>query len=230
MDSRFYIQYSGEMDYDYDAEVYNLDLFDTPIQIIEQLHQRGVQVICYFSAGTIEDWRPDVEDFPEEVIGEALKDWEGESWLDISNLEALAPIMTARMDLAVEKGCDGVDPDNVNGYTQNSGFSLTAEDQLIYNHWLAEQAHVRGLAIGLKNDLEQIPTLVGIFDFALNEECFAYDECGLLLPFVQLGKPVLGIEYGDKPEDFCPQANQMGFQTILKHKNLDAFQVNCWDE
>lgn len=41
--------------------------------------------------------------------------------------------MQARLDLAVQKGCDGVEPDNVDGYQNNSGFPLTAQDQLAYN-------------------------------------------------------------------------------------------------
>ena len=35
-------------------------------------------------------------------------------------------IMTARMDLAVSKGCDGIEPDNVDGYESNTGFPITA--------------------------------------------------------------------------------------------------------
>ena len=42
-------------------------------------------------------------------------------------------------------------------------FSLTAADQLDYNRFLAEQAHQRGLAIGLKNDLDQVASLVDLF-------------------------------------------------------------------
>ncbi len=57
-------------------------------------------------------------------MGSELEGWAGERWLDISN-PALKPIMLARLDLAHIKGCDGVEPDNVDGYTNNSGFNLT---------------------------------------------------------------------------------------------------------
>jgi len=229
VDASFHIQYVDEIDLSLDMDVYNLDLFETSEAVITTLHERGVRVVCYFSAGSFEDWRPDVDAFPEAVIGEPLDGWEGEAWLDIREISGLTPVMTSRLDLAAAKGCDGVDPDNVNAYTQDSGFPLTAEDQLAYNRWIAEEAHARGLAVGLKNDLEQIPALVDAFDFAVNEECFQYTECDLVLPFIQQGKPVFSIEYEGAPEEFCPQTEQMGLQTVYKNLELDAFQVNCWD-
>jgi hypothetical protein len=69
-------------------------------------------------------------------------------------LDSLGPILFARLDLAVAKGCDGVEPDNVDGYANNTNFPLTVQDQLQFNIWLANEAHARGLSIGLKNDLD----------------------------------------------------------------------------
>lgn len=226
----FHIQYSGEIDLDLPVQVYNLDLFDTPAEDIATLHQRGVHVVCYFSAGTFEDWRPDAEQFPPQVIGSPLEEWEGENWLDVRQSSALKPLMIARLDLAVEKGCDAVDPDNLDGYTNNSGFDLAANDQLAYNLWLAQEAHQRGLGISLKNDLDQIPFLVNVFDFAVNEECFTYNECDRLLPFIRINKAVFGIEYEADPAEFCPQVNQYGFSFVLKEWELDEFAEPCWEE
>ena len=56
--------------------------------------------------------------------------------------------MQARLDLAVSKGCVGVEPDNVDGYQNSSGFPLTAADQLAYNRFLAGEARARGGAAG----------------------------------------------------------------------------------
>ncbi len=191
------------------------------------LHARGVFVMCYFSAGTWEAWRPDAALFPFEVLGKELADWPDERWLDVRRLDLLQPLMTQRLELARQKGCDGVDPDNVDGYLNATGFPLTAEDQLAYNRWLAEAAHARGLSIGLKNDLEQIPDLLPWFDWALNESCFFYDECELLLPFVEAGKPVFVIEYAVAPEVFCPQALAWDMNALYKRRALDAFRVDC---
>jgi hypothetical protein len=207
--------------------MYDIDLFDAPQSVIDQLHTDGRIVICYFSAGSWEDWRPDADDFPAGVLGNDLEDWEGEKWLDIRQLDILGPLMSARLDLAVQKGCDGVEPDNIDGYTNETGFALTPQDQLIYNIWLAEQAHARALSIGLKNDLEQISELLPYFDWALNEECFTYNECDLLTPFVQANKAVFGVEYELDRVQYCPQANSLDFDFLKKHWELDAWRESC---
>ena len=217
----------GELDISLDVDVFNLDLFDTPPDIIRELHKRRVFVMCYFSAGSYENWRPDAQRFPAEVLGKDMEGWPGEKWLDIRRLDILGPIMEERLDLAVEKGCDGVDPDNVNGYENNTGFPLTGQDQLVYNRFLSTAAHERGLAIGLKNDLGQIFDLVPYFEWIINEECFNYQECHLLQPFQEAGKPVFVIEYERAPEEVCPLANQLGFNALIKHWELDAYRIDC---
>jgi|GEM_PF-670123 len=221
-------QLTGPIDTSVEAEMFDIDLFDTPSEVIEELHQMGRVVICYFSAGTYEAWRPDASKFPEEVIGAPLADWPDERWLDIRRLDILGPIMEARLDLAVMKGCDGVEPDNVDAYQNKSGFPLTYEDQLCYNLWLAKEAHKRGLSVGLKNDLEQVKELEPYFDWALNEECFYYNECKALLPFVENNKAVFGVEYELEPAQFCPEANALGFSFMKKRRELDAWRIPCW--
>ncbi len=220
-------QLTGEIDTSFNVDMYDIDLVDTPQATIDQLHADGRIVICYFSAGSWEDWRPDAGDFPVEVLGNNLVDWPGEKWLDIRDLDSLGSIMAARLDLAVTKNCDGVEPDNVDAYTNNSGFPLTDQDQLTYNLWLAEQAHARGLSIGLKNDIDQIPALLPHFDWAINEECFSYTECDLLSPFVASGKAVFGVEYELDPAEFCLQANALNFDFLQKKWDLDAWRVAC---
>lgn len=227
MKAAWQIQYSGEIDYNLTVDVYNLDLIETDDAIVAQLHERDIFVMCYFSAGSYEDWRPDVSKFPQGTLGKAMQGWPGEKWLDIRQLQQLAPIMQARLDLAAKKGCDAVDPDNVNGYTNDSGFPLSYKDQLAYNIFLSQAAHSRGMLIGLKNDLEQINDLLPYYDWALNEECFSYNECDLLTPFIKAGKPVFVIEYEMSPQEFCPQANEMGFNAIQKNLDLDAFVTAC---
>ncbi|WP_461211675.1 endo alpha-1,4 polygalactosaminidase, partial [Desulfocurvus sp. DL9XJH121] len=79
------------------------------------------------------------------------------------------PIFGDRLNLAVAKRCDAVDPDNVDGFGNETGFDITAEDQRAFNLWLAKAAHRRGLAIGLKNAAELVPHLAQTFDFAVVE-------------------------------------------------------------
>jgi len=228
-DTSWQWQLSGTIDTSFNVAMYDIDLFEAPQGTIDSLHADGRVVICYFSAGSWEDWRPDAADFPAEVIGDPLEGWPGEKWLDIRRLDLLGTLMQARLDLAVQKGCDGVEPDNVDGYANQTGFQLSYADQITYNTWLAEQAHQRGLSIGLKNDLDQIGDLLPLFDWALNEECFTYNECELLLPFIESNKAVFGVEYELEAADFCPQANTMHFSFLKKNWELDAWQVDCRD-
>ncbi len=221
------IQYSGTINTNLNVKVYNLDGFDTPKSTVDALHARGIKVMCYFSAGSWEAWRPDKNQFPSYVLGKTLAGWPDERWLDIRRLDILAPIMMARMDMCKSKGFDGIDPDNVDGYANDTGLPLTAQDQLNYNLFLAAIAHQKGLAAGLKNDVDQIATLVLYFDWELNEECFTYDECDKLLPFIHAGKPVFNIEYELAAAAFCPQANAMNFNSLKKNLSLDAWRVPC---
>ena len=124
-------QLSGTIDTTVDASMYDIDLFDTPQSVIDELHNKGRIVICYFSAGSYEDWRPDKDRYPASVLGRDLDGWPGEKWVDIRRIDILGPILADRLDLARAKQCDGVEPDNVDGYTNNSGFPLSAADQLV---------------------------------------------------------------------------------------------------
>ncbi|TPX69120.1 hypothetical protein SpCBS45565_g02652 [Spizellomyces sp. 'palustris'] len=215
----------------------DIDLFDTNTTVISTLKSAGKKVICYFSAGSYENWRSDASSFPAAVIGKGLQGWKGEKWLDIRGFGSsdggeLGRIMKARMDLAVQKACDGVEPDNVDGYINPTGFPLTSADQLDYNRWLAVQAHARNLSIGLKNDLDQIPDLVNYFDWALNEECYKYSECNKLTPFKTAGKAVFGVEYTDKSdtstlENLCSTPRNLGFNWLVARLSLGGWAYDC---
>ncbi len=218
-------QLKGRVDTAVEAGTFDVDLFDTPAETVAALKAQGRTVICYLNAGAVESWRPDVGAVPAELIGAPLDDWPGESWLDVSRAAELRPFLAARFDLCREKGFDGVEPDNVDGYANDSGFDLTAVDQLAFNRMLAELAHERGLTVGLKNDLGQVPDLVDAFDFAVNEQCAEFDECDALQPFVDQGKPVLHVEYELPLTDFCPAPP--GFLSIRKPLDLTEEVQAC---
>lgn len=215
------------------VDVYDLDLFEADASIVAALHAQGRKVICYISVGSWEAWRPDAAQFPPEVIGRDYEGWEGEKWLDIRQIEKLAPLLRARLDLCAAKGFDGVEPDNIDGFAHETGFLLTYADQLAFNRWLAEEAHARGLSIGLKNDAEQIADLLPYFDWALTEDCFAQAWCEEVMPFIAAGKAVFAVEYTDEwtfaqfQSRVCPQARRLGFSLILKKRELDAWRQVC---
>lgn len=101
-----------------DVDIFDIDLFDTPTSTITQLHKLGKKVICYFSAGSYESWRSDAKNFRDGDLGNNLDDWPGERWLKLSS-ENVREIMKKRVAMARDKGCDAVDPDNVDGYVSS---------------------------------------------------------------------------------------------------------------
>jgi hypothetical protein len=226
-------QLSGRLDSSIDVAMYDVDLFVTTAQEIQALHDAGRVVICYFSAGTFENGRPDADSFAEADIGKVLPDWPDERWLD-TRATGVRAIMKTRLELAVAKKCDGVEPDNVDAYANDSGFTLSKQDQLDYNTFLATEAHARRLSVGLKNALGIVAELQPAFDWALNEECLSFEECSELKPFVDAGKAVFHVEYVDKQADgparrdaVCGDSTITGFSTLIKTWDLDAWYLTC---
>jgi hypothetical protein len=227
LDTSWQWQLSGTVDQSVNATMYDIDLFENDAGVVASLHAAGRKVICYLDAGTWENWRPDAAQFPAAVLGKLDSGWPGERWLDIRQLSTLQPLLDARLDQCKAKGFDGVEFDNVDGYANDTGFPLTAHDQLIFDVFLANAAHRRGLSVALKNDLGQIPALLPYFDWALDEQCFQYQECDMLLPFIHAGKAVMEVEYDAQPSSFCPQANALNFNSLVKHLDLGSFRIAC---
>jgi hypothetical protein len=219
-------QLTEPVDTSVNAQVYDIDGVDNTAAVVSRLHAARRKVICYVNAGAYEDFRPDASLFPAGLLGRS-DGWPGEKWLDIRQTAALRPIMAARFAVCAGKGFDAVEADNVDGYENDTGFPLTAADQLAYNRMLAGLAHADGLAIGLKNDLDQIPQLLPSFDFAVDEQCAEYSECAELEPFVRAGEAVFEAEYNLPLSGFCAQSTALGFSAILKDTDLDAARQSC---
>lgn len=237
---------STAINLEYEADVYVVDLFaQLESDSITPLKDMGRQVVCYFSAGTYEPWRVDKDLFASLELGNPHVAYPNELWLDIQD-PLVTKLMANRMDMAVALGCDGVELDNVDGWipSANSGFSFTLEDQLLFNKILANEAHERGLAVALKNNVEMIVDLVDYFDLVINEECFQYNECEGYLPMIENGKPVFNAEYllfgpnnetllpvSDYPDErsaLCEKSIEYGFQTLLLPIELDGtFRLSC---
>lgn len=219
--------------------VWNIDLFDTPTTSIKTIQAAGSKVICYFSAGTYENWRPDAFKFKASDKGNAMEDWDGETWIDTRSANVRA-IMAARLDLAASKGCNAVDPDNMDGYDHDNGKTLSQDTATDYVKYLATEANKRGLSIGLKNSLDIIPRVLPSVQFAVNEQCAAYNECPALKPFTDAGKAVFHVEYpkGDdvnnnknvstsKTNAACACKTKWNFSPIIKNSNLNSWIQKC---
>ncbi|GBF90323.1 hypothetical protein Rsub_02429 [Raphidocelis subcapitata] len=211
-------------------QVYFLDGNNTSPESVAAIHAAGAKAVCYFSAGSWEMDRPDAGLFPPSVIGNTMNGWAREKWLNISS-PLIRPIMKARMKECQAKGFDGVDPDNVDVWTnkQEAGFpQLTGMDQFKYNSWLSSTAHGLGLAAGLKNDLDQVKSLEPKFDFFVNEQCGEFEECGKYLPAKLVSKPLFNVEYN--AQGFirsCRCQSKLGLQSIKKTLDLVIGMSKC---
>jgi endo-alpha-1,4-polygalactosaminidase (GH114 family) len=237
-------------------QVFDIDLFVDPklagrfgyvvnTDAVDAIHASGRHVIGYVTAGDAERWRPDYEqyvDFDRRCGGCLLgnpfsRRFPDEYWASFahgrSRFSFMTQMLRARTDRVAAAGFDGIEYDIVDTYAQGAryvGFRVDADTQLRYNMALADMAHEDGLSVALKNDGGQIQDLLPSFDYAINEQCFQYDECdggGYAAPawraFIAAGKPVFQAEYRLEPRDFCRKANRWGFSSIVKARDYSLF-------
>jgi hypothetical protein len=222
------VQLTGPLDTSIDVAVFDVDLFDTPASTVEALHAAGRRVICYVSVGTYEPWRSDATQFPAAALGDAVEGFPNERWIDTRDATVRA-LMTARLDLAAGKKCDGVDLSNVSPDGAVTGFSFGAADVESYGRSLAGQAHARGLGAGLGGGADVAPALAADFEWALTEGCLGDGTCAAFAAFAAVGKVVFGVEFGAEADaaTICPAAAQAGLDALIKNRNYDAFRVAC---
>lgn len=101
------------------VDIFEIDMTGNTADTITKLHNLGKKVICYFSAGSYEPYRPDASQFMPSDLGVGMDGWPQERWIDI-NSGNVRTIMAARIQAAASKGCDAVDPDNMDGYVRYS--------------------------------------------------------------------------------------------------------------
>jgi len=225
----FQIRLDGGVPDDPDARIVEVDA-QAPEDLVGRLERQGVYTVCYMSAGTIEEYRLDAGEYPDEVVGRALPDWPDERYVDLRRLDVLGPIWEARLDACAEAGFDAIDPDNVDSYANDSGFPLTEDDAVAAMLWLADAAHSRGLAIGQKNAPELTPRLVDALDFAVTEECLTQGWCEEMAAYVDVGKPVLAIEYAEDGATLaalCPAAEAAHLSLLVTTLDLLGDGERC---
>jgi hypothetical protein len=230
------------------VDVFDIDLWDNTddgevSDTINNLKRLGKTVVCYFSAGSFEQDRelPDSNQFQPADIGAKMIGW-NESWVDLRSAN-IRKIMANRIDVAAKRGCDAVDPDNVDAYGENGGgLGLVEADSISFVKFLANEAHSRNMAIGLKNAAEIIDEVIGDVEFSVNEECAVVGDCNDFKKFTRAGKPVFHIEYPNAPDDesHAPVQNRAkwcttapdgtvitDFSTVIKNGNLDGWVQYC---
>ena len=170
----------------------------------------GVYSICYVNGfqtqpGELDAW-------PRELLlqrdGEVVfdPDWPDEALIDTSSAahrEKIADTVIPWIEGCADAGFDAVEFDNLDSYSRSGG-SLSLDDNLALAALLVVAAHAVRLAAGQKNAAEDAALLHerGGFDFAVTEECAAYEECGAYTAVY--ADHVIDIEYTDElPRPFA---------------------------
>jgi len=210
---------------------------------VAAVHAAGAHAICYVDAGTAEDWRSDYHEFDPAEVGRNLPGWPGEKFINASDWSSTVPsrykpletIMADRVALCREEGFDGVEMDNVDAYTYGKlgGFTLSMAQEEKYLDELIALVHNAGMAFFLKNEINGdglLATMAPRVDGEIDEQCWQYNECGALRPFVIEGKPILEVEYRSFPEQaLCAKARAFPMATIHTDVELDGkIAYACW--
>jgi uncharacterized protein (TIGR01370 family) len=217
----------------YNCKIIDIDAFSASKELIDAFHKRGIKVIAYISVGTIEKYRDDSYLLPSDIIGNIYPAWPDERFLNIREINKIRPFITSRFDMIKAKGFDGIEPDNLDGYNEDNGFSLTLEDTKIFCEWIISEAHNRGLSIGQKNTEELVPLMYNKFDWALTEDIFDANIENNYRLYISAGKPVFSAEYTDamSVNDFnsmvCNKAKQLKYFAFLKHRDLTQWKYEC---
>lgn len=215
------------------ADVIDIDAFDASPALVSNLQAQGKKVVAYLSVGSVENFRDDADQFPQSTIGAIYEGFEDENWLDIRQIDLIAPVLRTRLDMIQAKGFDAIEPDNINGYQNVTGFALNENDAIAFSRWLIVEAHARGLSIGQKNAEEIIPQMVDEFDWILSEDAFVEGFQDTLEPYITAGKAVFFTEYTDRisttdfQNDVCAYATVKGYSAVLKDRDLTNTTIYC---
>lgn len=101
---------------------------------------------------------------------------------------------------------DAVEPDNIDGWENNTG------------------------AVLQKNDPEQATSLQSYFDGVLDEQCNEYSECSSFQPYLSAGKPMLNAEYKSSLyPGFCRPDKRAGIMGAVYDLALGGKTYRpCW--
>jgi hypothetical protein len=233
-------------------EVFDIDLYvDTKVSgegnfvidtaAVDAIHAAGGHAICYVDAGDAETYRPDYLRFVAFdrrcdgcLIGNPFSQvFPDEFFLNLNNDQGqrdfILKVNRARVKKCAGAGFDAVEWDIIDTYEDpHSGFHISYRTQLKFNTRLANMAHELGMSVAMKNDPSQIADLLPYFDFAIVEECFEYDFCtGNPSPgeiaFIDAGKAVFEVEYRLTRDTFCPEAADLGINSIKKSRTYSLF-------
>ena len=174
-----------------DAGVYEVDGFEVGAKTVARLHRQGRKVDLLPRRRLLGELPARREAaFPKAVLGRAYEGYPDERWLDVRRIDLLAPILRQRFDLCRAQGLRRGRArqrrrlrkrDRLPAHAPPTSSASTAGSPA--------RSTARGMAVALKNDPGQVEAAASAsFDFAVVEECFAYDECGEVQPLRRGGQ------------------------------------------
>lgn len=201
---------TGTLDYQLGGTSDHAGADDSPIDVVVRdasaEPQSGAYSICYVNGFQTQpdassDWlrdHPDLllrDDRGDPVVD---PDWPDEYILDPSTREQRRGIIDQvgpAIAGCAASGYDAVEIDNLDTWTRFESIDPDGAGELARAY--ADLAHESGLAIAQKNAAQIAETAKSElgFDFAIVEECAAWDECGAYT--ATYGDRVLHIEYPD---------------------------------
>lgn len=108
------------------VDIWDLDYTIHSVETFQRLRNAGKKIICYFSAGTLENYRLDKNEFDSHDVGKQLKMWPEERWVNIRSPKVRS-IMSRRIAEAASYGCDAIDPDNIDGFVSQVKSKIPVE-------------------------------------------------------------------------------------------------------
>ncbi|MDQ0364850.1 endo alpha-1,4 polygalactosaminidase [Catenuloplanes indicus] len=189
----------------------------------------GLYNICYINAFQVQ---PGAQSWWEKNHNDLLlrdksgnlvidEDWD-EAMLDFSTAAkraALTTVAAGWIDQCKAKGFQAIEPDNLDSYTRSNGL-LTQAQAVEYAAALSAYAHGKGLAVGQKNlaELSTANAKKAGFDFAVAEECGAWNECDRYT--ATYGNNVVVIEYTQS--GFTKACNGFGSKLSIVLRDVDV--------
>lgn len=220
----------GAVDVGLDVDFFYLDVEQQAEEDLARLRASGRHYLCYLSAGSVESFREDAQEFPAHAIGNQLVDFENERWLDVRDGQ-VRELMARRVSVLAASGCAGVPPSSMAVHVADTGFPLSLDDALDYARWLAERIHAAGMSAGLQGPADLADQLWPTFDFALAVDCLEGSGCAEFEPFAKAGKTVLHVEFGDarSAPELCMSAEALGLEILITDPGFSGSRIACRD-
>ncbi|HEY2794263.1 MAG TPA: endo alpha-1,4 polygalactosaminidase [Micromonosporaceae bacterium] len=217
---RWQIQLGGSIDESMNVTYYDLDPVTTTQETVHAIASSKHRMICHLNIDAIDVVTPDAAMLPAKVKGKAAGD--RLQWLNIREWSAVGPVVRNALDLCKTKGFQGVDADMADGYAYDTGFDLTAADQIAYDRNVVSMAQGMGLAIAVRTTPALVAALEPDTDFAVIAGCAEAGTCTEYRAYAQHNKPVLDVETAAAPTAFCPSTVYLRFAVVGKPDGLSS--------